>query len=148
MGNRLLLQSCYSQAASGRILPLGQVILAAPDVAQRRFRQRCHAYAGAKRRTMYTSKHDRAQMCSRFLHARGRAGYIPPIMIVGDVDTIDTSVHGLSLWALNHSAFGDTRALVTDIGALIRHDLAPELRIGLDRRMDPDSGQLYWVCIP
>ena len=75
MGNRLLLQSCYSQAVSGRILPLGQVILAAPDVAQRRFRQRCHVYAGAKRRTMYTSKHDRALMGSRFLHARGRATF-------------------------------------------------------------------------
>jgi esterase/lipase superfamily enzyme len=148
MGNRLLLRGCHAHMVSGRALPLGQVIIAGPDVAQRRFRQLYHAYSGAKRRTMYSSKHDRALMGSRFLHARGRAGYIPPLLIVDDVDTIDTSVHGLSLWGLNHSAFGNTRALVTDIGTLVRHDMAPELRIGLDRRIDSESGRLYWACIP
>jgi len=149
MGNRLILNACHAKTIGGGSVPsLGQVILAAPDVAQRRFRQRCTGYAGATRRTIYSSKHDRALMGSRLLHARGRAGYIPPVFIVPDVDTIDASVHGLSLWGLNHSAFVSTRALVTDIGALIREDLAPELRIGLDRRIDPVSGEPYWVCLP
>ncbi len=148
MGNRLLLQACHSNAASGPAFAFGQVIIAAPDIAQRKFRQHCNAYSGATRRTMYSSKHDRALMGSRLLHARGRAGYIPPLLIVDDVDTIDASVHGMSLWGLNHSTFGSARALLTDISSLIRHDLAPELRIGLDRRVDPATGRVYWVCIP
>jgi serine/threonine protein kinase len=148
MGSRLLLEGCYAQAVSESAFSLGQVIIAAPDVSQRRFRQRCGAYAGARRRTLYASKHDHALMGSRFLHARGRAGYIPPLMIVDDVDTVDTSIHGVALWALNHSVFGDTRALVSDIATLIRQGLGPEFRVGLDRRVDPESGKVYWVCIP
>ena len=77
-------------------------------------------------------------MGSRYLHARGRAGYIPPIMLVDGIDTVDYSRVGFRLWGLNGSGFGDTREILTDISSLIRQDSPPEHRIGLERLIDPE----------
>jgi serine/threonine protein kinase/pimeloyl-ACP methyl ester carboxylesterase len=148
MGNRALLRGVARLNESGKSFVLAQVILAAPDVGQGLFKDLCGAYVShAKRCTLYASKHDRALMGSRFLHARGRAGYIPPIMVIDGIDTIDVSRIGFRLWGLNHSAFGDCREIISDIAALIWQDLPPEHRIGIERQIDPDTGKAYWVCI-
>lgn len=147
MGNRVLLRAASAIESRSAAMDLGQVLLAAADVSQRRFLQRCSAYKRAVRRTIYASKHDRALMGSRLLHARGRVGYIPPLLIPDSFDLVDASCHGRKLWGLNHSGYGDCREIISDISMLIRRNLDPEYRIGMERRIDPVTGNVYWVCI-
>lgn len=148
MGNRAMLRAISKIEVTGSPGRLAQMILAAPDVGQGLFRQLSTACpARSKRCTLYASKHDRALMGSRYLHARGRAGYIPPIMLVDGIDTIDSSRIGFRLWGLNHSGFGETREILSDISSLIRHDAPPEHRIGLERQIDPDTGKPFWVLL-
>jgi esterase/lipase superfamily enzyme len=148
MGNRGLLRAISKIQDTQSPGLLAQAILAAPDVAHGLFKKLSTAYpTRAKRCTLYASKHDRALMGSRYLHARGRAGYIPPIMLVDGIDTVDSSRIGFRLWGLNHSGFGDTREILTDISSLIRQDSPPEYRIGLERQIDPETGKPFWVLL-
>ena len=89
MGKRALLRGIARLYEAQAKFSLSQVILAAPDVSQGLFRQMCGAYVkhGA-RCTLYASKHDRALMGSRLFHARGRVGYIPPVMVIDGIDTV------------------------------------------------------------
>jgi len=126
MGNRALLRALSSLHIGGTVFSLGQIILAAPDVGQALFKHLYGAYpAHGQRCTIYASKHDRALMGSRFIHARGRAGYIPPLMVLSGIDTVDSSLIGFRLWGLNHSAYGDCREILTDISALIHTTRIP-----------------------
>ena len=108
MGNRALLRAISKMQDTGSPGFLSQVILAAPDVGQGLFKKLSTGYtARAKRCTLYASKHDRAMMGSRYLHARGRAGYIPPITLVDRIDTIGTRIGfgsgGSTIRAWGHS---------------------------------------------
>ncbi|MFN0056487.1 MAG: alpha/beta fold hydrolase [Planctomycetales bacterium] len=148
MGNRALLRAISKIQDTGSLEFLAQAILAAPDVGQGLFKKLATAYsARTKRCTIYASKHDRALMGSRFIHARGRAGYIPPIILVDGIDTVDSSRIGFRLWGLNHSGFGETREILTDISSLIRQNSPPEHRIGLERQIDPETGKPFWVIV-
>ena len=148
MGNRALLRAVSRLSESGDLFKLRQVVLAAPDVGQSLFEELAPVYVErSDRSTIYASKSDRALMGSRFLYARGRAGYIPPVTIVDGIDTVDASRIGFRLWGLNHSNFGDTREILSDIMMLIRQNLSPHLRIGLERQIDTETGREYWVCI-
>src|SRR5262249_34047023 len=148
MGNRVLLRAVARLHDLNHGFSLRQVVLAAPDVAQGLFLELGVAYvARAQRSTLYASKNDRALLGSQTLHCCGRAGYIPPITVLDGVDTVDSSRIGTRLWGLNHSGYGDTREILTDIAALIRHNSPPAHRIGLERHIDPDTGKFYWILI-
>jgi esterase/lipase superfamily enzyme len=144
MGNRALLRSLQAlgqRTARFSKVPFGQIFLAAPDVDAGVFCSLAKAFnAVAQHTTLYVSKKDRALAGSGRLHDYPRAGYVPPITVVRDVDTIEVS--GVDISVLGHGYFAETRDLLQDIYTQIWKGKRPP-RFGLVAAQTPD-GQKYW----
>src|SRR5207247_4270677 len=96
MGARILsgaLADLAARPAAAAAPPLGEVVLAAPDVEARLFARDLAGSARLARRvTLYASARDRALNASRRLHRHGRAGEGGRrILILPGLDTIDVS---------------------------------------------------------
>lgn len=152
MGNPLLL-SALEQLQSDPAwidLHIGQLILAAPDMdagdlaaAVPRFRD---AVAGI---TLYASASDRALMASGIVNRQSmpRAGYIAesgPLVVPG-VETIDVTEASSEVFSLNHTAYGDSAALVADIGKILLGVHPPDNR---STSMKSAGGGTYWKYMP
>ena len=93
---------------------LGEIIFAHPDVDQDRFRQLAKGVKSlGGRMTLYMSTDDRAFWLSKILRGAGRAGGEP--VVVADVETIDISGLGTSLWSINHNVYASNPQLFGDL---------------------------------
>jgi esterase/lipase superfamily enzyme len=146
MGNRGVLRAVNRIAAAAQErsgVRFGHFILAAADVDADTFRQLSTAYTRlAKRTTLYVSARDRAVEASRWLHHFPRAGLIPPVLILPQIDTINVTNADLTM--LGHGYVAGARDVLTDMHALIRHGHPPQDRFGL-REAKTESGERYWL---
>jgi esterase/lipase superfamily enzyme len=145
MGNRGLLravQQIASRAAAQTAKPLGQIVLAAPDVDTGTFRALAAAYPlVSARTTLYVSEADLAVRSSRLLHGADRIGYVPPIAIVEGIDTIN--VTGVDLTLLGHGYVGECRSVLQDMYELLARGTTPAARAMLREKTDA-AGARYW----
>ncbi len=142
MGNYALLQTMLRpsmQAAIGKGLRFGQIILAAPDVDADEFIQDAGIYTEiADRVTLYASTKDRALSASKTLSDYPRAGLLPPPMILPKMDTIDVSSADLSL--LGHSYVAEEIDVLLDMYRLITDNRSPRERPNIS----PVQNGRYW----
>jgi esterase/lipase superfamily enzyme len=142
MGNIVALSALEKIKAGGQP-PIGEIILAHPDVDQDRFRQ----FAEEVKRlgvgiTLYTSRDDRAMWLSERLHGVPRIGGGPTV--VAGVDTIDISGLGVSLWSVNHNIYSGNPILFGDIARLIASGTRPpDKRTRNFERLATEHGS-YW----
>jgi esterase/lipase superfamily enzyme len=153
MGNLPLLEVLRDL---GPTLPQGvqlnQIVLAAPDVDRDVF---AFLAANIKRYgrgvTLYASANDRAMAVARRV-AGGvpRAGDVPadgPIVVEG-IDTIDVSQTSTDYLALNHSAYAEKSALLSDIAMLLQTgERPPDRRIPILLRIPTAHGD-FWRYPP
>lgn len=146
MGNRAVLRAAERIVQDAQLregVQFGQFILAAPDVDARFFKQRCAAYeALSQRTTLYVSSRDLAVESSKWLHDFPRAGLLPPVTVVSDIDTVNVVNADITL--LGHGYVAEAREVIADIHSLIWNDLPPEKRFGLQPTAT-ESGQRYWL---
>lgn len=133
MGNRGLLrafQRMFSLASNNLHIKFGQIFLAAPDVTVNLFKELATLYpTHSKRTTIYVSSKDKALGASEWLHKNPRAGLLPPVTLVNNIDTIE--VTDIDITILGHSYFGDAKALLYDIHDLIKSNTNPNQRARL-----------------
>ena len=150
MGNRVLLDALEKMALRGagaKTPTLGEIILAHPDVDQDRFRQLAKGVnrLGAKM-TLYMSTNDRALWLSKLLRGAGRAGGEP--VLVPDVETIDISGLGTSLWSINHNVYASNPLLFGDLSRLVTSGQhPPDKRTPMFVVETTDKGK-YWRYRP
>jgi esterase/lipase superfamily enzyme len=125
--------------------PFDQIILAAPDIDARVFKDLATVYSAlAMKTTMYVSSRDRALASSGLVHGQyPRAGFCPPITLVPELDTIE--VTGIDLTFLGHGYFADARDVLHDIYHLLVNELPASRRMGV-RRVE-EGAESYWrIC--
>lgn len=146
MGNRGLLRAfkeLASRLEKAVEKPFQQIILAAPDVDTELFEKLAGNYAKlGQRTTMYVSNKDKALRSSGIIHEAPRAGYTPPVTVVGGVDTVEVSQ--IDLTFLGHGYIADARELLNDMHSLIETNLSPERRFALES-VAVESGLPYWA---
>jgi esterase/lipase superfamily enzyme len=122
------------------------IILAAPDIDKRLFVSASDSMkAVARRLTLYASSKDKALIASREVHGYPRAGEAgDSLVVIEGMETIDASAVDTSF--LNHSYYGDTRSIITDLFELIRHGLPADERAELRKRYL--NGHAYWEVKP
>ncbi|MDM0110061.1 alpha/beta fold hydrolase [Variovorax sp. J22R24] len=150
MGNRVML---HGYAELLRRNPdahqaIRQVVMAAPDVGQREFKQVFKDFAGTKPRyTLYASDQDVPVNVSEWLHGDRRLGNggANTAVFVG-VDSIDASAVTREFFGLSHSYFGESDTLLSDLFALIHQGLPPDQR----HRLKPTDGKQgrFWSFAP
>jgi hypothetical protein len=97
----------------------------------------------AERATLYVSTRDFAVEASRWLHDFPRAGLMPPVLVVPDIDTIN--VANVDLTQLGHGYVAEARDGLADIHHLVRQDTPPERRFGLRAVNSPDGAGRFWI---
>ncbi len=140
MGNRALLQALDRIAVSDpdQHQTFGQLIMAAPDVSERDFRNRYVLAARqlARTVTLYASSRDRALIASTEIHGHDRAGLAGDnLILIEGVDTIDVSEIDTSL--IGHSYYGDHPELIRDLRALVELSRPASQREWLKRIVSP-----------
>jgi esterase/lipase superfamily enzyme len=149
MGNRGLLramQRIQAEAAARSRAKFGQIILAAPDVDARLFKDLARLYPSwSERTTLYASPGDRAVGLSRWLHDAARAGFTPPVTVVPGIDTVE--VPDLDLDLLGHSYYAEAEGVLHDMFDLLRRNADPDDRQQLERLALP-GGETYWRLTP
>jgi esterase/lipase superfamily enzyme len=145
MGNRGLLRSMervVARAGSAAGVPFGEVVLAAPDVDERSFRNLARSCTSlAERTTLYASSKDRALASSGILHDHPRAGYTPPVTVVPPIETVEVS--NIDFTFLGHGYYAAARDLLHDLHGLLINR-SPPPRMGL-RPVKTESGERYWM---
>jgi esterase/lipase superfamily enzyme len=136
MGNIGLLRAMDAiahDAAARSGVSFGQIVLAAPDVDTRLFRNLAQAYTQlSARTTLYVAENDSALGGSRWLHGNyARAGLAPPVVVVAGVDTINVSRINLDLLGLRHAYAMGLAEVLGDIHALLRDGAPPDQRFRL-----------------
>jgi esterase/lipase superfamily enzyme len=141
MGNRALLkvmERTIAEAARVSRKPFYHIVFAAPDVDAAVFRDLASGYrAVAEHATLYVSSRDRAVASSGIIHDAPRAGFVPPVMLIAGIDTIDVSNVDLTL--LGHGYYGVAEGVLYDMRELLVYDAPPSARTRLN-----DTGQGYW----
>ncbi len=126
MGNRALTgawKNAFETIAKSNSLDVGQVIFAAPDVFQQAFRDDTEGiHEFCKRATLYANKLDHALGLSRILNRTPRAGILPPIMRLENIDTIEVP---FNLALFGHTYFAKLIPMLEDLAALIEENSAP-----------------------
>lgn len=125
-----------------------QVIFAAPDIDADVFKELTGTFhQKVKRITLYASSNDEALSLSRKLQGDyARAGEtISGVLVYPNVDSIDATQVNTGL--LGHSYYGDNRSIVSDIYHLIRQDMPPNKRFGMNEK-ENEQGNKYWEFRP
>ena len=150
MGNQIVVPALAQAQEAGLGIAVSELVLAAPDVDIDIFRSNSgYLKKAAAGITLYASSADKAMLVSR-IKAGGvpRAGDVPPDgpITAEGIDTIDVTAIGNDLFALNHSAFSNNRALIDDIGRLILTSTRPpHVRSPQLQRVPAASQQTrYW----
>ncbi len=149
MGNQLLLPVLRDlKYAAPPNLKISQVILAAPDVDRDAFENIAQEVTGVSRGvTVLAAGNDRAlDISRRFWGGVPRAGDVPaggPVIVKG-VDTIDITAVSTLIFALNHSGYAETTALLSDMQLLIQTgERPPDKRVPILERVKTSRGD-YW----
>lgn len=146
MGNRALLSALTELSHAHSTARFREIVLAAPDIDAGIFRQIATAVASeAGRVTIYASSTDRALTASQRFHQFPRAGEAGNnIVITRSMDTVDATAADTSF--IGHSYFADSRSVLADLFSLIRYDLPPQNRFGLEQ--ERWNQQIYWKFKP
>lgn len=151
MGNQILLAALDKLSRGGTRSPLGEVILAAPDVDRDVFRNAVKQIAPAVRGlTLYVSNTDRAMHASRVWNGAPRAGDHPPTgpLVTAGLDTIDTSAISNDALSLNHSSYGSSVWLINDMASLMLAGKRPPGDRTPILRSIPAEGGTFWKFPP
>jgi len=128
---------------------LSQVVMAAPDVGRMEFKRMfANTLAGTNPRyTLYASANDKPVDLSEWLHGDARLGDGgPDIAVVDGLDSVDATAVTKRMFDLDHSYFGDTQSLLSDLIDLIHLGMEPSARKRL-RATEGTHGR-YWVFVP
>lgn len=126
MGNRALIRVWESMFKSVNQMPtleVGQVVFAAPDVFQAAFKNCTEGIDEfCERATVYANRRDYALGLSRLLSQTNRAGLLPPVMSLDQIETVEVS---FDLAKFGHTYFAKLIPLLDDLASLIEHNEAP-----------------------
>jgi len=150
LGSEVLIGALQQASLSGAKLGISELIFAASDVSADLYLQRAEQIRGAADKvTLYASSQDWALLASlKKSRSTTRMGYVlktGPTLVDG-VETIDVSAVGADMFALNHSTFSSSRAVLDDIGRILMkgehppHDRTPTLRL-----MPDENHPKYWM---
>ena len=150
LGN-LVLTGALQQAALSKVsIHISELVMAAPDVDTHLFETRKIDFNTiTKNLTMYASSADKALLASNKKAWDTKMGYIGesgPNLMEG-IETIDVTAVGDDMFGLNHSTFSTSRAVLDDLGHLIKSvtHLPPDQRTPTLKFM-PDREHLkYWL---
>jgi esterase/lipase superfamily enzyme len=119
MGNRAVLMALARlDLAEAR---LGQLILIAPDVDTRIFKELVVHSGPFQRKTLYVSQHDLALRAAGFLRSSMRAGdATKQYVVVKDIDTVDMST--VKTGVTGHSLYEYPQSMFDDLGAVLRDE--------------------------
>ncbi|PRB09334.1 alpha/beta hydrolase [Microbacterium sp. MYb62] len=134
LGNRLFLRSLTDWFTTNppASAPLRNIFLGAPDIAQSEMLRSASIYArAATKTTMYGSDSDSALLASKLMNGEVRAGLMPPPMLTGGIDTIETSAVDAS--NLRHNGLVDARPVQSDMFLVQDGKLDPDVRPSLRR---------------
>jgi esterase/lipase superfamily enzyme len=147
MGNEVLLEALkeiHLEKRTSDLLPLQEVVLAAPDVDVDHFEQNIvkSVLVGLKPRfTLYASAKDLALDASGWFQYGPRLGDIskrvplfPPMQTI-DATSVKTNFIG-------HSYYGDAETVLSDLFYLIRAGFSPDNRFRLEQVQS--TGGRYW----
>jgi esterase/lipase superfamily enzyme len=146
MGNRLVASVLQDMASDPESPRLDQLVLAAPDIDARHFREHLAGVLPglAGRVTLYISSRDRALALSRNLHDGPRAGEPEGGLLgLGGIDTIDASA--VSTDFMGHDYYAESDTLLTDLHCLLGAGTPPERRPAL--RPVWDKPKTWWVIL-
>lgn len=144
MGCRCLLGAM--EILAGRVSPalpyIHEVILAAADVDARVMPLRAPATIKySNRTTSYVSDKDRALKLSGWKHDFPRVGLTPPTFTMKGLDTI--LVNDLSVTDfISHAYVAESREVVSDMFSILKNNLSPSLRHGLEAVSA--GGSIFW----
>ncbi|MDX1948125.1 MAG: alpha/beta hydrolase [Pirellulaceae bacterium] len=149
MGNRALTGALGELQAElrGESRLFNQVILAAPDIDAKRFRDVIAPAMTrtAERITLYASARDEALMASQLLHRGPRAGDAGRgLVVMPGIETIDVTPIDTSPWG--HTYYGSSDPVLRDLSKVLLEAAKPTDRNWL---APADHGGLpYWVFTP
>ena len=129
MGNFAVLDALANHDHVGQPLPLGEVLMAAPDVDSDQYKGLApKVRAVVKGMTLYASSADKALILSKTIAGRvPRAGDVPPggPILVDRVDAIDVTAVGDDVFGLNHGVFAKEKSILNDVKLLLSLGLRP-----------------------
>lgn len=140
MGNRLLARWIKDHSHSDPRLE--NAIFVAPDVDSEVFSQSLRDWkTAADNVALYANRADIALLSSELKHGYPRAGLVPPIPKVDQMQTI--VVEGFALFELAHSYHIGAGNTLHDIYQLLHFATQPESRPRLRRANNPDT--VHWI---
>jgi len=145
MGNRVLTNAIAEIEKKSKDHVFHQVILAAPDVNAKVFKEEIFPKMKGKVQniTLYASSDDNALMASRILNQQSRLGESGEFLTVVDgMDTIDST--GVDPSTMGHSYFSSTRTLLDDIKDLVVKGKEPVTR---NLQVKRSESLEYWKMI-
>jgi esterase/lipase superfamily enzyme len=150
MGNQLLVNALVQTALSNAAITVSELVMAAPDVPLNVFRSEFDRIRSvATNITLYASAADKALLVSMEKSQMPRLGFVGstgPNIFPG-IDTIDVTAVGDDMLGLDHSTFSTSRAVIDDLGRLIRSPthLKPDIRTP-ELRLTTEAANLqYWL---
>lgn len=150
MGNQVLVNALVQSALSKANLNITELVMAAPDVDRDVFSSKVDQIrAVAKNITVYASAADKALLASGEKSFGTRLGYVGrngPNVFQG-IDVIDVTAVGDDMLGLDHGTFSSSRAVLDDLGHLIRSltHLPPDVRTPTLKVL-PDAANIpYWL---
>jgi esterase/lipase superfamily enzyme len=149
MGNQVLVDALQLAAASRVNLTISELVMAAPDVDTHVFRSKADQIRSvAKNITLYASSADKALRASGEKSFGTRLGFVGPSgpNIFPGIETIDVTAVGDDMLGLDHSTFASSRAVLEDLGRLIRSltHLPPDIRTPTLKFMPDKVSFKYW----
>ncbi|MBC7539646.1 MAG: alpha/beta hydrolase [Bacteriovorax sp.] len=146
MGHQVVLPALFELGKNGQLksngqqMPLGEIILSAPDFDADLFVKNIEVIKNLSRRvTLYCSYNDKAMFASETLNSNKRLG---GCSYMEGVDSINVSLLDNSTFGLNHGYYA-SRPILTDVFQVL-------LGIEADRRLfirksDPNSTEKYYL---
>lgn len=156
MGNQVLVNALQLAASSKADMAISELVMAAPDVDVNVFRSKADQIRSvAKNITLYASSADKALRASGEKSFGTRLGFVSstgPNIFPG-IDTIDVTAVGDDMLGLDHSTFASSRAVLEDLGRLLRSltHLPPDARTPTLKFMPDKATFTYWsypVSVP
>lgn len=149
LGSEVVIGALHQAAQSATKLGITELVFAASDVSRDLYVKRGKQIrAAAKHVTLYASSTDWALLASLEKAQSGsRMGYVlndGPTLVNG-IETIDVSAVGSHMFALNHSTYAKSRAVLDDIGRILfKSDHPPHART-VTFELKPDEKNVkYW----
>jgi esterase/lipase superfamily enzyme len=150
MGNQVLVNALVQTALSNAAITVSELVMAAPDVPLNVFKSEFDQIRSvATNITLYASAADKALLVSMEKSQMPRLGFVGstgPNIFPG-IDTIDVTAVGDDMLGLDHSTFSTSRAVIDDLGRLIRSPahLKPDMRTP-ELRLTTEAANLqYWL---